>query len=259
MNLRFSTFKKVCYTVLLSLFFTACASREDVVYMQNAKKFETVVNTDTFEPKLKVDDILSIYVSASDPESVKPFNLIKGITNTGNPQELDYLIDKEGNIDFPVLGKVELVGLTTEQAKQKIREILQKDYLKDPIVNMRIKNFRVTILGEVNKPGTYTVDSERVTIFEALGLAGDLKIKGKRDNVLVIRDFNGTKTYTRVDLTSKALINSPVYFLTQNDVVYVEPNKSAITSASLDNRVTIAVSILSMLVTSAVVIITNSN
>ena len=172
---------------------------------------------------------------------------------------MDYLIDKEGNIDFPVLGKVELVGLTTEQAKQKIREILQKDYLKDPIVNMRIKNFRVTILGEVNKPGTYTVESERVTIFEALGLAGDLKIKGKRDNVLVIRDFNGTKTYTRVDLTSKALINSPVYFLTQNDVVYVEPNKSAITSASLDNRVTIAVSILSMLVTSAVVIITNSN
>ncbi|UNY98383.1 polysaccharide biosynthesis/export family protein [Zhouia spongiae] len=256
MNLRIKTLKRVSYVLVLGFLVISCASREEVVYMQNAKKFETVVNTDTFEPKLKVDDILSIHISASDPESVKPFNLIKGITNTGNPQELDYLIDKEGNIDFPVLGKVQLVGLTTEQAKEKISGILQKDYLKDPIVNIRIKNFRVTVLGEVNKPGTYTIDSERITIFEALGLAGDLRIKGRRDNVLVIRDFNGTKTYTRVDLTSKALINSPVYYLTQNDVVYIEPNKSAITSASLDNRATIIVSILSVLITSAVVIIT---
>lgn len=258
MLIKISFTKRLSGIVFIGLMIMSCASRKEVVYFQNAKKFETVVKTDTFEPKLKVDDILSIYVSASDPESVRPFNLIKGISNTGNPEELDYLIDKEGNIDYPVLGKVELAGLTTDDAKQKLRNLLQKDYLKDPIVNMRIKNFRVTILGEVNRPGTYTINSERITIFEGLGLAGDLKIKGKRDNVLVIRDFNGTKTYTRVDLTSKALIDSPVYYLTQNDVVYVEPNKSAITSASLDNRATITVSILSTLITAAVVIITRN-
>ena len=109
------------------------------------------------------------------------------------------------------------------------------DYLKDPIINIRLKNFTVTVLGEVNRPGTYPVNGEQITILEAIGLANDLTIKGKRENVLVIRDFNGTKVYNRIDLTSKQALNSPVYYLTQNDVVYVEPNQSAITSSALDN------------------------
>ena len=120
-------------------------------------------------------------------------------------------------------------------------------YLKDPIINIRLKNFTVTVLGEVNRPGVYPVNGEQITLFEAIGLAGDLTIKGKRKNVMVTRDFNGTKVHTRVDLTKKSVMDSPVFYLTQNDVIIVEPNKSAITSSQLDNRATIWVSIASAL------------
>ena len=130
------------------------------------------------------------------------------------------------------------------------------NYLKDPIINIRLKNFTVSVLGEVSRPGTYPVNGEQITVLEAIGLAGDLTIKGIRQNVMVIRDFNGTKVYTRIDLTQKEALNSPVYYLTQNDIVYVEPNKSAITSSALDDRASIWVSIASVLITSTVLILT---
>ena len=132
------------------------------------------------------------------------------------------------------------------------------EYLKDPIINIRILNFTVTILGEVQRPGTYPVIGEQITILEALGLAGDLTIRGIRNNVLVIRDFDGTKVYTRIDLTSKEAMKSPVYYLTQNDVVYIEPNNSAVSSSTLDNRATIAISIDSLLVTTGVILLTRN-
>ena len=130
------------------------------------------------------------------------------------------------------------------------------EYLKDPIINIRLQNFTVTVLGQVNRPGTYPVVGERITILEALGLAGDLNIKGMRENVMVIRDFDGTKVYTRIDLTKKEALSSPVYYLTQNDVVYVEPNQSAVSTSSLDSRATIAISIASLLITSTIIILT---
>ena len=128
------------------------------------------------------------------------------------------------------------------------------NYLKDPIINIRLRNFTVTVLGEVNSPGTYLVIGEQISILEALGLAGDMTIKGLRDNVLVIRDFNGTKVYNRINLLSKDAIDSPVYYLTQNDVVYVEPNKSAIASSTLDSRTTIFISLLSLAITSTLIL-----
>ena len=128
-------------------------------------------------------------------------------------------------------------------------------YLKDPIINIRLVNFTVTVLGQVNKPGTYFVNGEQITVLEAIGLANDLNIKGMRKNVLVIRDFNGTKVYTRIDLTTKDALNSPVYYLTQNDVVYVEPNNSAVTSSTLDNRAGIAISIASLLITTTLILV----
>lgn len=245
-------------TVVLALFLTSCASKKEVVYFQNAKDFETIVNTDTFTPRFKINDIVSINVSTFDLEAVKPFNLVKNSgSENGRVEELDYLIDNEGNIDYPVLGKIKLLGLTVEEAKLLFKEKLN-DYLSDPIINIRILNFRVTVLGEVGKPGTYSVSGERSSILEAIGLAGDLTIKGRRDNVMVIRDFNGTKTYTRIDLTTKEAFNSPVYFLTQNDVVYVEPNQSAISSSSFDSRVSVAISIASILITSTVILLTRN-
>ncbi|MEX0361631.1 MAG: polysaccharide biosynthesis/export family protein, partial [Allomuricauda sp.] len=148
-------------------------------------------------------------------------------------------------------------GLSPEELRAVLRDRLS-DYLKDPIINIRLRNFTVTVLGAVNRPGTYPVNGEQITILEALGLAGDLTIRGVRENVLVVRDFNGTKVYTRIDLTSKEMIKSPVYYLTQNDVVYVEPNKSGIQETSLDERASIYVSIISLVITSTVLMITRS-
>lgn len=245
-------------SALVLIFLTSCASKKDVVYFQNTGSFETIVDKNSFTPKFKVDDLVNIHVSTLDPEASVPFNLFRGASEGGiRPEQVDYLIDKDGEIDFPVIGKVKISGLSAEEVRVLLRKKLE-DYLKDPIINIRLQNFTVTILGEVKRPGTYPVNGERITILEALGLAGDLGVKGVRENVMVIRDFDGTKVYTRIDLTKKEAMSSPVYYLTQNDVVYVEPNQSAITSSSLDNRATIAISIASTLITATVILITRS-
>lgn len=244
--------------VLIASLFSSCASKKEVVYFQDTGDFETIVDKNSFTPKFKVDDLVSIHVSTLDNVASAPFNLFRGSSEGGiRPEQVDYLIDKEGGIDFPVIGKLKIAGLSPEEVRVLLREELS-DYLKDPIINIRLRNFTVTILGEVRRPGTYPVNGERITLLEALGLAGDLTIKGKRENIMVLRDFDGTKVYTRVDLTNKQAMSSPVYYLTQNDVVYVEPNKSAITSSSLDNRATIAISIASILITSTVILLSRN-
>ncbi len=237
---------------------SSCGSKKDVVYFQDAGSFETLINKNTFTPKFKIDDLVSIHVSTLDPEASAPFNLFRGAAEGGiRPEQVDYLIDDQGEIDFPVIGKIKIAGLSPEETRVMLRERLS-EYLVDPIINIRLKNFTVTILGEVNRPGTYPVNGERITVLEAIGLAGDLTIKGQRENVKVIRDFDGTKVYNTIDLRRKDVMNSPVFYLTQNDVVYVEPNRSAATSSSLDNRASIAVSIVSVLITSTVILITRN-
>lgn len=244
------------YSLLISLLASSCASKEDVVYFQGIGDFETLVDKNSFTPKFKVDDLVSIYVSTIDPEASASFNLFRGASEGGfSAEQVDYLIDKEGEIDFPVVGKVKISGLSAEEVRALLRKKLAP-YLKNPIINIRLKNFTVTILGEVNKPGTFPVNGERISIMEALGFAGDLTVKGVRNNVMVIRDFDGTKVVRRIDLTSKEALNSPVYYLTQNDQVIVEPNKSAISASSLDNRATIAISIASTLITATVLLLT---
>ena len=240
------------------IFVAACAPRQDVVYFQDAKQFETLVEEGAFNTKFKVDDLLSIHISTLDPEASTPFNLFRGAEEGGiRAEQVNYLVDKNGEIDFPVIGKVKIVGLSPSETRQLLRERLS-DYLKDPIINIRIRNFTVTVLGAVNRPGTYPVNGEQITILEALGLAGDINIKGRRDNVMVIRDFDGTKVYNRINLNEKDALKSPVYYLTQNDVVYVEPNKSGKTESSLDQRATIAISIVSIVITSAVVLLSRN-
>lgn len=245
---------KFCLGIAVLFLFIGCGSKKNIVYMQNARPFETEVVTNTFEPKFKIDDIVSIYISSFDMEATTPFNLTIGAGQ--NIRELEYVIDKEGNIDFPVLGKIQLLGLSVTEAKELFRNrLIDGKYLNDPIVNIRIKNFRVTVLGQVHKPGTYMVEGQRITLLEAIGLAGDLEIKGKRKNILIIRDFDGVKTYTRVDLTSKEFVNSPVYYLTQNDVVYVEPNRSVVKTSNLDSRLTIGLSVFSIVLTTVIALI----
>jgi len=254
--MKFASFYKA-FLIISVVFVSSCASRQDVVYFQDAKSFETAVDTDTFEAKLKIGDIVSIFVSTLDPVLAQPYNLMVG--GGAQVQLVDYIIDKDGNIDFPVLGKVKLIGLTTEQVKELFkRKFEDGQLLKDPVIIVRILNFRVTIDGAVNSPGVYPANGERISIIEALGLAGGLNIKGRRDNILVIRDFNGSKTYTRIDLTSKEVFNSPVYYLTQNDIVYVEPNNSAISGASGDSRINTIITITSFLITTGLIFLTRN-
>jgi len=245
-------------SVIVLIILSSCASRKEVVYFDDASNFETLVKDNRFETKFKTDDLLSIYISTLNPEASAPFNLFRGAEQGGfGNEQVDYLIDKNGEIDFPVIGKVKISGLTTREAQELLKERL-KDYLVNPIINIRIRNFSVTILGAVNGPGTFPINGEQISIMEALGLAGDIAIKGRRDNVMVIRDFDGTKVYNRIDLNSKDALSSPVYYLTQNDIVYVEPNKSGKLESSLDQRVSIGFSIASLIITSTIVLITRN-
>jgi len=165
----------------------------------------------------------------------------------GNPRLLPYLVDADGNINFPVLGKLKVAGVTTQQLGDQITQQLTT-YLVEPIVNVRLTNFKITVMGEVKLPGTYTVPNERITLIEALGLAGDLTIQAKRSPILLIREKNGKREFITVDLTNKALFNSPYYYLAQNDVLYVEPNKAKVNSGAVGSGTSVLLSSIGILI-----------
>jgi len=246
--------KKKCikfFILILSTLVISCASSDKLLYLQNNLKSESQVNYNTI---IKTDDVLMIIVSSENPEVAAPYNL-KSVVLQNNSEESvqtqrtqTYIVDTEGNIEFPVIGKVKLGGLNKQEAITYLKSIL-KDHVKDAVINMRILNFEITVLGEVKNPGTYTISSERITLLEALGKAGDLTIYGKRKNILLIRDENGVKSTHRIDLTKSDFINSPYYYLAQNDVVYVEPNKTKINSSAVGPNIAIGISALSLVVT----------
>jgi polysaccharide export outer membrane protein len=168
-----------------------------------------------------------------------------------------YLVDASGSIDFPVLGKLKVGGLARSAVVQLFKEKIGI-YIKNPIINFRITNFKVAVQGEVSQPGTYTVNSERVTLIEALTMAKDLTIYGKRDNILIIREIDGVKSYNRVDITKADFINSPFYYLAQNDVIYVEPNKNRINASAVGANTGVFISISSILIGLISLIITTT-
>lgn len=246
------------FILLLVIFlFTSCASKKDVVYLQDVDNNQVISESISYEPIIKSDDLLSVIVAASQPDLTIPFNLpqIQGNYQNNDTQAgiKTYLVDVEGNIDFPVIGKIKLAGLTRTQAKTALEERI-KEYIINPSVNLRILNFKISVIGEVNKPNTYTLASERITIIEAISMAGDMTIYGKRNNVLVIREKDGKKSFNRVDLTNKEFISSPFYYLNQNDVVLVEPNKTKINSSVVGPNITVTLSALSLLTTIAIII-----
>lgn len=204
-------------------------TRKDISYFQDISDSVTVERiSQQFEARIDEGDILSIHVSSLSAEASSFFNVVG--ENTDQQVANTYLVDAEGNVEMPLIGAVSVSGLTGIEAKNKIKSKLNK-YLIDPTVNVRIRNFKVTVLGEVKLPGVYTIPNEKVTLVEALGLAGDLSIFGKRKNVLLIREKNGERTFVRIDLSSKELFNSEYYYLHSNDIIYVEPGKGKIASA----------------------------
>jgi len=239
-------------TVVLILF-SSCGSRKNMIYLQNDS---TQINTlyEQYVPKIQVNDILTIVVTAADPKVTAPFNPVSSMTTSNLTQSVDmalrptYTVDINGDITLPMLGKVHVAGLTRVEAIEKVRTELSQ-YIKDPGVNMNFNNFRVSVLGEVAKPGSFILPTERVTVLEALGMAGDLTIRGVRQNVLLIREVEGQKTMHRLDLTKQSTLNSPYYYLAQNDVIYVEPNKAQINNSKLGANSNIIISIASLLIT----------
>jgi polysaccharide export outer membrane protein len=260
----FFTLKKVTPFFLALLFFS-CASRKDVVYYQDIDGTTSQGKSNSYEIKLQPDDLLMIIVSAEDPEIAQPFNLQSISVQT--PGRLDatmgqqsmqlYLIDANGFIEFPVLGKIKVSGFSRSQVLQMLQQKIEV-YIKSPIINLRVMNFKVSVQGEVNAPGTYPVASDRVTLIEALTMAKDLTVYGKRNNILIIREIDGVKSYNRVDITKAEFINSPFYYLAQNDVVYVEPNKNKINGAAIGPNTGVIISISSLLITLITLLITTT-
>jgi polysaccharide export outer membrane protein len=204
--------------------------------------------TNSYEIKIQPDDLLMISVSCDDPEIARPFNIgafnsqssqSQNSSNTTSSQQQGptYLVDVNGVIDFPVLGKLSLGGLTRSEVMKMLNEKISL-YIKKPFITLAIRNYKVTVQGEVGSPGIISFDSERFTLVDALIKAGDLKIMAKRKNILIIRQTDGVVTYNRVDITKVDFINSPFYYLRQNDMVYVQPNRLAIQSAARSRETT---------------------
>jgi polysaccharide export outer membrane protein len=234
--------------VFLSILTDSCVSTKKIVYFKNQNDTTNLSSqaiTENYEPTIQPDDILAIAVSSisgmENPTIVQLFNMPNTSIPTynsapgvsSNLQVGGYLVDKEGNIDFPVIGKINISGETPDNAKDSL-QVKLKNYLKDPIVNIRFINFKITVLGEVNRPSTYVMPNEKVTVLDALGMAGDMTIFGKRDNVLIIREENGRREFAHLDINSRDIFNSNFFYLHQGDVVYVEPSRAKI---SLNNPI----------------------
>ena len=217
----------------------SCATKKDILYFQNIEEVVPQPQTTEYEAVIKKDDRLTIIVSGADKTVTAPYNLTLGEMTTGysssiNPEQstLTYLVDPDGNINFPILGIIHVEGMTRNQLVNYLQTEIGKD-VKDPIVYVSIRNYKITVLGEVRSPGTYTMDSEKITILQALGRAGDLNLTAERDGILLIREENGVPRHYTIDLKSAELLNSPYFYLQQNDVIYVPASAERVASATM--------------------------
>ncbi|CAM1339470.1 polysaccharide biosynthesis/export family protein [Tenacibaculum aestuarii] len=232
---------------IIILLITSCASRKDIIYFQNDEVDQSKINYKTI---FKSGDLLQINISALDIEAVKPFNLNSSSTantNTSETTQHSYLINNDGYIDYPILGKIKLVNLTRSEAIDLLKNKLSPDYIKNPTVNIKITNFSITVLGDVKSPGRFTIPNERISVIEAIGLAGDLNMSGVRTIEVKREEDNQIKTY-KLDLRSNKIFNSPAFYLQQNDVVYVEPNRASSQDAAYNKNTGLFISIGSILI-----------
>ena len=245
---------KLAAVIMLMVSLGSCVSNKEIVYLQDAEGINAIEAIVKVEPKIQQGDILSINISALDAEAALPFNLFEAGNTTSVSKPITYLVNSDGEINFPVLGKLKVEGFTNKEITSHLTEALAV-YIKNPIVNIRLTNFKVTVLGEVKSPGTYPVPNERISILEAIGLAGDLTIQGKRKNVMLVREQSGKRTFVEIDLTSREILNSPYFYLAQNDVLVVEPNKTKINSSAVGPNIGVIFASISTLI-SIIVLIT---
>jgi polysaccharide export outer membrane protein len=254
--------KKQIFSLMVTvavMLLSSCGSTKDVAYFQNAAQVDLSASKVLYDARIMPKDELTITVSTTDPEAAIPFNMTvatpytqnRSISSGSYGQLQTYLVDNQGNIEFPIVGTVHLGGMTKLEAEQLIKSKIQP-YMnanENPIVTVRMSSYKVSVLGEVTRPGSFTVSKEKVSILEALALAGDLTIYGVRDNVQLIReDASGQKAIYMLNLNDANIINSPYYYLQQNDIIYVTPNKVKAQNSSVGSMTTLWFSATSILI-----------
>ena len=261
-----SKLKSIAISFLLILGITSCKTTSDIVYFQDLPQQllleGQITDANVYTRYIRPDDLLGITVSGTNPMAVAPFNLPSvtflstGESKISSVASLQtYLVNSEGYINFPVLGELKVAGLTKAECIKMLQEKISQ-YATDPIVNIQILNFKISVLGEVTSPGSFTVDNDRVSVLDAIGLAKDLTIYGDRTNVILIREDGGEKKYHKIDLTKSDIFNMPYYYLQQNDVVYVQPNKYRQKNSRYSQKDSYSISVISVIVSSVSVVAT---
>jgi polysaccharide export outer membrane protein len=244
----------------ISILLGSCSTNKNVAYFQDAGQTKQVQRAiDTYQPKIQPDDILSISISSLNPEATAIFNTkaTNSSTNSMDQRQLDgYLVDKGGSVDMPVIGSMKLLGLTSEEAGTMIKAKLT-NYLKEPTVSIRFLNFKVSVLGEVARPGVYSITSEKITFPEALGLAGDITIYGLRENVLIIREENGNREFARINMNNLTVFNSPYYYLHKGDILYIEPGPRKVQQSDNNKTFQILAVLIGLLNVGAIIALQN--
>ena len=266
--------RKKSFIIIFSFvlfFLSSCSSKKKLDYLQNIESVALEASMKNAKSTIQPNDQLVIMVTAKDMDVVKPFNqnfssgqiLQYSLPSNNAPAQSQtsasgptYMVDSQGNIEFPVIGKINTENKTTEE----LRDILKKEiskYVLNPQVSVRNTNYKITVLGEVNRPGTYNIPDAQTTLLEVLGLAGDLSIYGNREDILVLRNIDGTMTKERINLTKADFINSPFFYLKQNDVIIVSPNETKQKTSRLDPNTGIYISVASIVVTILALIFKN--
>lgn len=247
--------------IVAAFFATSCGNYKQVAYLQNIDSISLAASKGLYDARIMPKDLLTITVSTTDPKASTPFNLTynNGSGGSGSASLIPYLVDNDGMVNFPVVGRIKVLGLTKREAEQlvvsKIKPYLAVD--ENPIVTVKMASFKVCVTGEVRSPGVFTIDQEKISILEAITRAGDLTIQGKRQNILLIREqANGMKEHHRLNLNDAEIINSPYYYLQQNDIIYVEPNKIKARQATVDSSISYWLGLTSSVISLATLAIT---
>ena len=260
-------FKRLLLLLALPLLVAGCSSYKNVPYLQNPEVVNDLEeDLPLYDAEIMPKDLLSITVNTTDPQAAAPFNLtvqtplnaaMTNINTTSQPTLQQYLVNNQGEIDFPVIGRLKVGGLTKNKAEDLIRGKL-KEYLKEiPIVTVRMVNYKISVLGEVTRPGSFTISNEKVNVLEALAMAGDMTIYGIRDDVKLIReDAKGKREIINLNLNNAGVVTSPYYYLRQNDILYVTPNKTKAKNSDIGNSTTLWFSATSILVSIASLLVT---
>lgn len=250
--------KKVLIVAMAALLYSSCANKKEILYVQDAEAYNnSVINFST--PTIQPNDILKITIGALEPETAIPYNRpVTGNVQTGNLEVMQlegYIVTDQHTINFPQLGVISTQGKTCLELQDLIKKMLEEGgHLVNPTVNVRLLNAKVTILGEVNRPGTYNFTEQNITLLQALGYAGDLTINGKREDILIMREADSLRQISHINLTSAELLETQFYHIRPNDIIIVNPNEPKVKSAGFVGNTGTLISVISILLSTIVLI-----